>query len=407
MASTAHSKTTAIVFSWLAVAGSFTSLADKTANNQGIKVSDVMATQAALGSLLGNAAQYAGDAIGSRNKAAGKALETVGNANSKLASAYAASALALNKTKADLAVWDPHDRTGLPKITDLDASTETLKKTGDILKDNVKSEFEKSFNDVKDIVRDIDKGGKDLLDKGGEAILPTLLDISKTLDKALDPNTWKEKAREFFEEIDKGWAELREAMEQKLLPKILDWASDWGTKEKHWCTPEDWKEWQDANRSGKFHVLRPDPLTLDLDGDGIETVSTNAYKGALFDHDKDGIQTATGWVAADDGFLVIDRNEDGIINNGNELFGDNYTLKDGSNAPTGFAALAEFDSNGDGVVDAKDENFAKLRVWRDLNQDGASQKDELFALQDVNVQSLNVAHQNANKNLGNGNRLAR
>ncbi|WP_040666811.1 calcium-binding protein, partial [Neisseria wadsworthii] len=78
-----------------------------------------------------------------------------------------------------------------------------------------------------------------------------------------------------------------------------------------------------------------------------------------------------------------------------------------STAPTGFAALAEFDSNGDGVVDAKDENFAKLRVWRDLNQDGYSQKDELFALQDVNVQSLNVAHQNANQNLGNGNRLAR
>ncbi|QMT36517.1 hypothetical protein [Neisseria wadsworthii] len=87
-------------------------------------------------------------------------------------------------------------------------------------------------------------------------------------------------------------------------------------------------DWNNQNRSGKFFFT--DPLTLDLDGDGIETVGTNAYKGALFDHDKDGIQTATGWVASDDGFLVIDRNEDGIINNGNELFGDNYTLKDGA-----------------------------------------------------------------------------
>ncbi len=173
------------------------------------------------------------------------------------------------------------------------------------------------------------------------------------------------------------------------------WVYDW--------VPDDWNPWKEINRDGKFYYT--DPLTLDLDGDGIETVGTNAYKGALFDHDKDGIQTATGWVAADDGFLVIDRNEDGIINNGNELFGDNYTLKDGSTAPTGFAALAEFDSNGDGVVDAKDENFAKLRVWRDLNQDGISQEGELFTLESLNIQSLNTSYQDTNTRLGNGNSL--
>ncbi|KPN70559.1 hypothetical protein, partial [Neisseria sp. 83E34] len=73
IASTAPNKTFALAASIAAVQSSFASLADKAVNNQGIKVSDVMATQAALGSLLGNAAQYAGDAIGSRNKAAGKA----------------------------------------------------------------------------------------------------------------------------------------------------------------------------------------------------------------------------------------------------------------------------------------------------------------------------------------------
>ncbi len=99
--------------------------------------------------------------------------------------------------------------------------------------------------------------------------------------------------------------------------------------------------WRDkANRDGKFHWIKPDPLTLDLDGDGIETVRANGYQGALFDHNKDGIQTATGWVAADDGFLVIDRNEDGIINNGNELFGDNYTLSDGQTRGIGDWRLA-------------------------------------------------------------------
>lgn len=140
------------------------------------------------------------------------------------------------------------------------------------------------------------------------------------------------------------------------------------------------KPWQDSvNRDGKYQVY--DPLVLDLDGDGIETVGAQGCKGALFDHNKDGIQTATGWVASDDGLLVIDLNSDGIINNGSELFGDSAVLKDGSNAAHGYAALKEFDSNADGMVDAKDENFDKLRVWRDLNQDGISQEGELFTLE--------------------------
>ena len=163
-----------------------------------------------------------------------------------------------------------------------------------------------------------------------------------------------------------------------------------------------WKE--KSNRDGKYHIY--DPLTLDLDGDGIETVSHNGYKGALFDHDGDGIRTASGWVASDDGLLVVDRNGDGIINDGKELFGDSSVLKDGTKAAHGYAALAEYDSNGDGVVDAKDADFDKLRVWRDLNQDGVSQKEELFTLEEVGVQSLNVAYQDTNQNLGNGNRLA-
>ena len=180
---------------------------------------------------------------------------------------------------------------------------------------------------------------------------------------------------------------------------------DWGSPEnRNWCIPEDWERWQKANRDGKYHIY--DPLTLDLDGDGIETVSHNGYKGALFDHDGDGIRTASGWVASDDGLLVVDRNGDGIINDGKELFSDSSVLKDGTKAAHGYAALAEYDSNGDGVVDAKDADFDKLRVWRDLNQDGVSQKEELFTLEEVGVQSLNVAYQDTNQNLGNGNRLA-
>lgn len=111
-------------------------------------------------------------------------------------------------------------------------------------------------------------------------------------------------------------------------------------------------------------------------------------------------------MAADDGLLVIDRNSDGLINNGGELSGDSTVLKDGSNAAHGYAALAEFDTNSDGLIDTKDEKFADLKIWRDLNQDGVSQTGELFALTELGIQSLDTAYQNTNTRLGNGNSIA-
>ncbi|WP_239362970.1 calcium-binding protein [Snodgrassella communis] len=164
------------------------------------------------------------------------------------------------------------------------------------------------------------------------------------------------------------------------------------------------RDWLDLPRDGKYYVY--DPLVLDLDGDGIETTGSRKLSGALFDHDGDGIRTATGWVKADDGLLAVDRNGDGIINDGTELFGDSTLLADGSKAANGYAALREFDSNGDGRVDAQDANFDQLRVWRDLNQDGICQSNELFTLEQVGVKALNLANKNSNANLKNGNTLA-
>nr|WP_257392445.1 calcium-binding protein [Neisseria meningitidis] len=167
----------------------------------------------------------------------------------------------------------------------------------------------------------------------------------------------------------------------------------------------DWaKEWLGLNRDGKYHQY--DPLTLDLDGDGIETVATKGFAGALFDHRNQGIRTATGWVAADDGLLVRDLNGNGIIDNGAELFGDNTKLADGSFAKHGYAALAELDSNGDNIINAADAAFQSLRVWQDLNQDGISQTNELRTLEELGIQSLDLAYKDVNKNLGNGNTLA-
>ena len=164
------------------------------------------------------------------------------------------------------------------------------------------------------------------------------------------------------------------------------------------------KDWMDLYRDMLIHQY--DPLTLDLDGDGIETLASNGHKGALFDHSNDGIRTATGWVSKDDGFLVYDRNGDGVVNNGSELFGDNTLLKNGERAANGYQALADLDDNGDGKVDAADSAFAKLRVWRDLNQDGISQEGELLTLNEAKVKALNLANKNADRDLGNGNSLA-
>ncbi|HHW4677423.1 MAG TPA: calcium-binding protein, partial [Xylella fastidiosa subsp. fastidiosa] len=79
-----------------------------------------------------------------------------------------------------------------------------------------------------------------------------------------------------------------------------------------------------------------DPLVLDLDGDGIETLA--AGKNILFDHDGDGITHASGWVKSDDGLLVLDRNGNGRIDNGSELFGADTVLSNGHTAASGFDA---------------------------------------------------------------------
>ena len=152
--------------------------------------------------------------------------------------------------------------------------------------------------------------------------------------------------------------------------------------------------------------LRIDPLVLDLDGDGLETISvTNS--NAHFDLDSNGFAEKTAWVSSDDGLLVYDRNGDGIINNGNELFGDRTTLSDGSLAPSGFAALAEFDSNHDGKINASDSIYASLQVWRDLDGDGITDAGELTSLANSGISSISLSSSQVNTGDGNGNVQAR
>ncbi|AUX78428.1 calcium-binding protein [Sinorhizobium fredii] len=127
--------------------------------------------------------------------------------------------------------------------------------------------------------------------------------------------------------------------------------------------------------------MRHDPLVLDLDGDGVE-LSTLDSSNVHFDYDQDGFAEKTGWVSSDDGILAIDRNNNGSVDGVSELFG--------SPTQDGFSVLETLDSNRDGKIDAADEAFDQLRVWRDLDQDGVSDEGELISLTDAGIKSISV-----------------
>jgi VCBS repeat-containing protein len=148
-----------------------------------------------------------------------------------------------------------------------------------------------------------------------------------------------------------------------------------------------------------------DPIILDLDGDGLETVGLAS--SVYFDHDGDGVLTKTGWAGKDDALLVWDRNANGTIDTGAELFGDFTVLPNGTLAPNGFAALAALDANGDGILDASDPAFAELKLWRDADQNGATGAGELITLADAGIVSLNLTNALRNQRLSNGNTLSR
>ena len=135
------------------------------------------------------------------------------------------------------------------------------------------------------------------------------------------------------------------------------------------CQFEPMAPWTDLFNNSQTIAVR-DPLILDLDGDGVET--TNVKDGAYFDHDGNGFAEKTGWASSDDGLLVMDRNSDDIINNGTELFGDQTILSSGQTATDGFQALAELDSNADGIIDVNDTAFSQLKIWQDIDGDGYS-----------------------------------
>ncbi len=103
--------------------------------------------------------------------------------------------------------------------------------------------------------------------------------------------------------------------------------------------------------------------------------------------------------------MVLDRNGNGTIDNGLELFGDSTHLPNGTQAKHGFEAIRPLDTNYDNKISATDAQFNELKVWRDLNQDGISQANELQGLAEAGVESINLQADLTPELLANGNTI--
>ncbi len=154
-------------------------------------------------------------------------------------------------------------------------------------------------------------------------------------------------------------------------------------------------------RNGSYGILTP--LVLDLDGDGVSFTKISKANGQ-FDMNGDGASDEQGWISANDGFLVVDRNNNGKIDNGAEL----SLLSEDPTAHSSLAALAVFDSNADRTVDDKDARFGELKVWVDANRNGVTDTGELKSLKDMGIESISLDARfvNGKNKLGNSFLLA-
>lgn len=164
-----------------------------------------------------------------------------------------------------------------------------------------------------------------------------------------------------------------------------------GRYDSHWDKLHDDTGNDNSSRFGTATVAQPprDPLVIDLGTPGIAL--TTIDDGVYFDLDKNGFAEKTAWIGTEDGFLVLDRNGNGKIDDGGELFSDQVEMSDHSLSTSGFAALSELDENGDGVIDSKDSQFANLQVWVDANHDGNSE-NELHSLEELGITSISLNH---------------
>lgn len=211
--------------------------------------------------------------------------------------------------------------------------------------------------------------------------------------------------------------ELLRNREQRLREKGIDPATDPGVanmrrqldlaRKRAGMCDEINEKFNDATTT-----VRRDPLALDLDNDGIETIAINPSAPILFDHNGDGASSATGWLKGDDGWLVNDLDQDGLITSGKELLGVDTDITVGGvtrKATTGFEALRALDSHqvddGKNLFDSRDAAFSQLLVWQDKNQNGMTDAGELSTLSALGIVSIQLQETTTDVDLGGGNSI--
>ncbi len=134
------------------------------------------------------------------------------------------------------------------------------------------------------------------------------------------------------------------------------------------------------------------PIIINFENGDYRLTGRNAP--VLFDMAGNGHATMMGWTVAgaDEAFLWLDRNHNGKVTSGAELFGNFTPLRGGQLARNGFEALREFDTNGDGVIDERDPIWSRLMLWRDFNHNGISEQNEIAPLEGSGVASIDLRY---------------